>query len=663
MTEPSANKQKLVNRWTLVAVAAGAAALTAYGFNERWFEDDAMITMQYAKNLADGCGWSFNCNADDFATTSILHTFLASLAFYIATGPDAALVLVKIYESTVIVLATVAFFRMLVEAGIGRFAAALAAVALLTNHNTFLYMSSGMENALYLLALSLTFCASFRNRHVLTGGFTGLLHLVRPEAALTGPIAALADLLRRKFDDRAEIRRWLGDWTRAGASALAVAAPVWLVFFVLKGSPIPVSGEVKLLTAANWGLFHESLWPLIRHESHWLPFALAGVVGALYRRSPLMGPILTAALLVALYGALGLPKSPWYYLPLHFGYFAAAAGGLDLLARAAKRYRSWLAFAPHVAIAAVLVSPMTDLPDRFTRTATYIDAVSDKRHDINKRTGEWLKRNTPPNARVAIPNIGYIGFHGDVHLVDTVGLVTPDIARNRSKADYWYDTYRPELFGDKAVPWHARFDDPRYALVAVNGRPNHHRERYAIWVRSDLATERVRRSWTVRGDELRVPATASPPAGTVSEDGASQFEVPFDAPRVVALTARLDAVALQDERFPASDLVVDVTHSLPKERVRNLKVTLESASESGPGHATLLMKRGFLPERRQHNVLSQRNIVEQSNFNPENIVKLRLEYLFEEQNFSSGRVSVEQLEIISFSGCRLVGDCVSRNWE
>ena len=257
-----------------------------------------MISMQYARNVAGGCGWSFNCGADDFATTSFLHTAVSSIAFHVAADPDAALVLVKVYESAVIVLAVTAFFHLLVVAGIGPFAAAIAAICLLTNDNTFTYLSSGMENALYLLALSAALTAGIRRRYGLTGALTGVCHLVRPEAALVGPVAALVDLVRRRPDGRAELRRWLGDWTRAGAASLAVAGPVWLVFLVLKGTPLPVSAEIKLLTAANWGPFHDLIPSFIAWEAHWLPFAAAGLAVAVRRRSPALGPILTAVALV-----------------------------------------------------------------------------------------------------------------------------------------------------------------------------------------------------------------------------------------------------------------------------------------------------------------------------------------------------------------------------
>lgn len=653
------------DRWALLAVAAVAAAAAGYGFDGRWFEDDAMITMQYARNVAEGCGWSFNCGADDFATTSFLHTFLASIAFHIATEPDTALALVKAYEAAVIALATAAFFHMLVGMGIGRLAAALAAFCLLTNHNTFLYMSSGMENALYLLALSATFGATARNRYVLAGGLTGICHLVRPEAALVGPMAALADLLRRRPGDRAQAGRWMGDWARAGAVSLAVAAPVWMVFLALKGTPVPVSGEIKLLTAANWGPFHDMIRPLIGHEIHWLPFALAGLAAAAYRRSLVLGPIGAAAVLVVLYSAVGLPKSPWYYLPLHFGFFAAAAAGIDLLARAAGRYRSWLAPTCHAAMAVLLASPVIDLPGRFSHTAANIHAVAAKRNDINRRTGEWLRLNAPADAKAAIPNIGYIGFYGDTEIVDIVGLVTPDIARNREEEDYWWDTYRPEIYGDKAVPWHRRFDDPRYELAAVKGRPRHHRERYALWLRSDLATERVRRSWTLSGDQFEGADAAGAASGGDSADGGLRIAIPPDGRPIIKLVAHLDGQALLDEGFPASDLVIDLTHNLPRTPVDSLTIVLRSNSEAGPGYAALRMARGFVPERRQHSVLSQENIFEESNFNPGNLARLELEYAFRKREGAAGNswLSIEHLEVISFSGCRLSGSCISRLWK
>lgn len=656
------------HRWTLAAVAVVAGALVAYGFDARWFEDDAMISMLYARNVAGGCGWSFNCGADDFATTSFLHTAVSSVAFHVAADPDAALVLVKVYESAVIVLAVTAFFHLLVVAGIGPFAAAIAAISLLANDNTFTYLSSGMENALYLLALSAALTAGIRRRYGLTGALTGVCHLVRPEAALVGPTAALVDLVRRRLDGRAEPRRWLGDWARAGAASLAVACPVWLVFLVLKGTPLPVSAEIKLLTAANWGSFHGLIPSFLAWEAHWLPFAAAGLAVAVRRRSPALGPILTAAALVALYWLAGMPRSPWYYLPLHFGLFAAAAAGIDAGANAVRRWRPPLAPVAQTAIVVLLVSPAVDVLARFERTAVQVRARAAKRHDINARTGRWLQRNAPPDARVAIPNIGYIGFHGGLHLhgglqlVDVVGLVTPDVARRRAGGDanYWYDAYRPELSGDKAVPWHARFDDPRYALVSVQGRPAHHRERYALWVRRDLATHRVRRSWIVPGGRFRA---AGAPETQGLRDGHLAIEMKPAKPPAVTLAARLDDAVLSDGTFPASDLVIHLIHDTPPAPLRQVTVMLESESASGPGHALLRMNRGFLPERRQHTVLSQENVVADSNFNPGRVVRVQLDYAFADQPAASGRLSVERLEIISFAGCRLASDCASRIWR
>ena len=61
--------------------------------------------------------------------------------------------------------------------------------------------------------------------------------------------------------------------------------------------------------------------------------------------------------------------------------------------------------------------------------------------------------------------------------------------------------------------------------------------------------------------------------------------------------------------------------------------------------------------------LSQENIVEESNFNPENVVQLYVEYTFAEVSNSRNELSIEQLQIISFAGCKLAGNCPSRMWH
>ena len=180
----------------------------------------------------------------------------------------------------------------------------------------------------------------------------------------------------------------------------------------------------------------------------------------------------------------------------------------------------------------------------------------------------------------------------------------------------------------------------------------------------DFATtsflHRVRRSWIVPGGRFRA---AGAPETKASGDGHLAIEMKPAKPPAVTLAARLDDAALSDGTFPASDLVLHLIHDTPPAPLRQVTVMLESESASGPGHTLLRMNRGFLPERRQHTVLSQENVVADSNFNPGRVVRVQLDYAFADPPTASGRLSVERLEIISFAGCRLAGDCASRIWR
>ena len=138
-----------------------------------------------------------------------------------------------------------------------------------------------------------------------------------------------------------------------------------------------------------------------------------------------------------------------------------------------------------------------------------------------------MKKNAPPDAKDAIPNIGYIGFPSNVNIVDVVGLVTPDIARNRDRPSYWYNTYHPRLRGDKAVPVVPWLRQPtvctcrRQGAAEISPRTISRRG-YA----TDLATSSVRRSWTVPGAVLQVSGTPVSPVANRQEKDWLRIEEP-----------------------------------------------------------------------------------------------------------------------------------------
>lgn len=185
-----------------------------------------------------------------------------------------------------------------------------------------------------------------------------------------------------------------------------------------------------------------------------LALAVAGLAALPWRRRWLMLAAWPVIAMVA-YRQMRLPFYHWYMLPplalLAIGAGLAAdtvsravdAVAARLLGGGADRPRRAAVIAAAVGTAVVLatVVPMTLTAWR-QRTA-YPHAVA--RAYI--AAGEWLARETPPDATVGYLEVGYLGYHSRRHIVDPLGLVSPNAAAAIARRDFLetYRTRRPDV--------------------------------------------------------------------------------------------------------------------------------------------------------------------------------------------------------------------------
>jgi len=61
--------------------------------------------------------------------------------------------------------------------------------------------------------------------------------------------------------------------------------------------------------------------------------------------------------------------------------------------------------------------------------------------------GQWLARETPPDATVGYLEVGFIGYYSRRHIVDPLGLVSPGAAEAITRRDFLhtYRTRRPDV--------------------------------------------------------------------------------------------------------------------------------------------------------------------------------------------------------------------------
>jgi arabinofuranosyltransferase len=475
------------------AQALGLAAVLLFALRDiatvKWFEDDALITFQYSRNIVNGCGWNFNCGGDDFATSSYLHTAIGALWFAVADG-DRAFALEKIWETALVTTGAVTILLAARSVQVHRSIALAGIATLLLTQNPFIYLFSGMENALAFATIGLATFLWRQERYTATGAMVGVAALVRPEYAALGLVLGGVDFLVSRTD--LDASAWLIRWVRSGAAALVTFLTLLIPVWIANGTPFADTLEIKRLTAPNWGAFYqEELWGFTT-DYGFLGVALLalGLASLLIQQSPLLVLPGIGIAVSLTYWALELPRSPWYYLPFFLG-LTSSLFGLSVLVRIAgdrsRRRPPAILSGPLVTLTAVaVVIVMVGNPiDAGRDNVDLATRITAKRTALNRSTGEWLEMTTQPDERVAVPNIGYIGFYSERFIVDLVGLVTPDAAE-RKDPDAFFDIYQPEYTLNRLRFSSSLVRDDRYGFVTVRGDSRYRDERFLVMRRADL---------------------------------------------------------------------------------------------------------------------------------------------------------------------------------
>ena len=174
-----------------------------------------------------------------------------------------------------------------------------------------------------------------------------------------------------------------------------------------------------------------------------------------------------AAGLACLYTARGVNVYTRYLLMLVpfvvIGAFAAVAP----IWRRGGRGRAVVAC---VAAAILAQNAVLDRRTILPATRNYILSME----EVNVYIGRWLAENARPDATVAVPDIGAIGYLSGRRILDLNGLVTPDLIpfKRAGRIDDYLEAIRPDYIIDiDADPRHLETHGPRLPLRLLFSRP------------------------------------------------------------------------------------------------------------------------------------------------------------------------------------------------
>lgn len=387
--------------------------------------DDTYIYLQYAKNLSDGNGFSFNSGAPSYGATGPLWVLLITFGRVIGLDPYIVAKTLDLFFASLTIFLFFYVALLLIKDRIYAFFALL----LLTFDTWFLrWSSSGMETSLSVLLCLLAIWYALRNEYLIASIVTGLLTLVRPEGGLLFVVVIVDNFL-----NTTRIKPALKDSLRSLTMYALVVVP-WLVFAALYfGVPLPNTYIAKSGAIPN---VEETLDSLI---------TMAGIVGSTQ--------VLIAVILVLGTGLavkkIGLKNIRteiigliWILaLPIFY-----ALANVQVVSRymlmitpfvilygfwGLKKIEELLNVRPaQILIILVLVSFVTLAQNRFvyhSQAVPHMNSFTNGMNDALKPIAYWLKEHTTTDAEVLAPDIGLIGYISDRTIYDVAGLVTPKV--------------------------------------------------------------------------------------------------------------------------------------------------------------------------------------------------------------------------------------------
>lgn len=490
MVETAPSRFKL-NTVVIVALLLMALAIFARALPGPRTIDDAFITFRYSRNILEGQGFVYNPGVHTLGTTTPLYALTMAAVGAVTGGQDFqyyAIAVSALADAVTVVLLFLLARHLTSNLWAGTLLGALWAVA----PRSVTFAVGGMEtsvNILWMVAATAAYVLmpDSPRKEILMGVFAGLGLFTRIDAVLWIAPLFLFQLVESWRKSRGQtLLNWI-PWRTWVACAVTIAP--WLIFSTIYfGSPIPStlaskskayviepsSALITFVQTYSTPFFEFDTFGQIGTMTGAVVYLALSVIGILYavHKLPCLLPFLIYPWFYAAVFAIANPLIfRWYQAPpipaLMLGILAGAWAIIDGLQQASKtRYLAPAA----IGILAVLWGGMSlnawDIhpdhgPDRPAPNMAW--------HEIEllyQQIGTQLRQKygVTPETHVGSADIGAVGYFSRATIVDTVGLVTPELAR--------YYPVSPDLIApgqNYAIPPQLILDtDPSY-LVTMEG--------------------------------------------------------------------------------------------------------------------------------------------------------------------------------------------------
>lgn len=423
----------------LLSVIVAIALSIGISLCGRIIIDDAYITYQYARNLAEGLGFVYNPGERVLSTTTPLYTLTLALSYFISKDIPSNSYLLSVLS---LVCSIILIYMMFAREKIGIVGLLLS---LLIVVNPLIIFTFGMETCFYLLLLLLSIYFYLNNKLILTAFFLGLSVLTRIDGfIMVGTLAIHYIIVNFKsIKNLTTIKKLF----RPLLIFIVTITPWFLFSTVYFGQPFPLTLEAKMMQYSSglwpWNFTFEFFKILVSQYLYFIPFFIFGAIFIILKLKKYSVLLLYFALYCLAYTKL--PYYHWYSVPPLTIFLMIASIGFyhifTIILQGFKKEETslHLLFKKIVTLITIFslllllmisVYPLAESTNNLLKNAKGFSQDLNNRYDFYKYVGEKIKNETPSNASVGVTEIGIIGWYSERRIIDFCGLLQPHISEN-----------------------------------------------------------------------------------------------------------------------------------------------------------------------------------------------------------------------------------------
>jgi arabinofuranosyltransferase len=382
--------------------------------------DDTYIYLQYARNFAHGCGFSFNAGEPSYGITSPLWAVIASIPYLFSFE---GYWFVKFIDLFFAVFSIYIFYRLaklVLKGSEERKMLSMLAVSIFILNTWFIrWAFTGMETSLAVYMMLAVFYDYLKGRYNTAFLLIGFFYLIRPEA-----VVLFAVLIIHYFIKTKNVKGLLINCVLA----LLPVLPFLIYAKIAFGTLVPNTAIGK--TSFNFGItvYYLQLKRILQ------TIALSSVIEI----------ILSAGLIIYIAAKKKFDESLLFILWIAGLIALYLITDSDIISRyllimipvftlLAVKFVSNIKFNKYVmAVILFVIIAVQSQAVFFIYIKPHTDNFTKGIETSLKEIGMWINNSTPQNSKILVNDVGAIGYYSRRYLVDAGALVNHDLELNKN---------------------------------------------------------------------------------------------------------------------------------------------------------------------------------------------------------------------------------------